>query len=338
MRRELKVLPNADLTRRNTLRFPSRVDELVVLDDVRDVAAAFDYEGPLSILGDGSNSILMPNIRGRVVRLALRGIHVEEQDDGSYLVKVAAGENWHEVVRYTLGRGIAGLENLALIPGSVGAAPYQNIGAYGVELDEFLVSVVVFDRKLRQVLELDNDACQFGYRDSVFKQDQTGRYVVLNMLIRLGSFQPNTEYPDLRRRLKMCRTKTMHAVNIAENVIQIRKEKLPDLKSYPNVGSVFKNPIVDPNHASELKQKIGVPCYQTPSGVKISAAYLIDSAGWKGRICEGILIWPRQPLVFVHSSGSANALDFLNVARSVQEDVSARFAVNLELEPVVVGE
>ena len=338
MRRELKVLPNADLTRSNTLRFPSRVEELVVLDDVRDVEAAFDYEGPLSILGDGSNSILMPNIRGRVVRLALRGIHVDEQDDGSFFVTVAAGENWHEVVRHTLGRGIAGLENLALIPGSVGAAPYQNIGAYGVELDELLVSVVVFDRGLGQVLELDKEACNFGYRDSLFKQDQTGRYVVLNVLLRLGSFKPNIEYPDLRRRLEMRPEKMTHAVSIAENVIRIRKEKLPDLKTHPNVGSVFKNPIVNSDHASELKQKIGIPCFETPSGVKISAAYLIDSAGWKGRICEGILVWPRQPLVFVHASGSANAFDFLNLARRVQEDIAARFAVNLELEPVLLGE
>ena len=338
MRRELKVLLNADLTQSNTLRFPSRVEELVVLDDVRDVVAAFDYEGPLSILGDGSNSILMPIIRGRIVKLALRGISVDQQDDGSFLIKIAAGENWHEVVRHTLGRGIAGLENLALIPGSVGAAPYQNIGAYGVELDERLESVVVFDRKLGQVLELDNEACKFGYRDSLFKQDQTGRYVVLNVLLRLGSFKPNIEYSDLRRRLDLRPGKTMHAVSIAENVIRIRKEKLPDLKTHPNVGSVFKNPIVDREHASELKRKIGIPYFQTPSGLKISAAYLIDSAGWKGRVCEGILVWPRQPLVFVHASGSASAPDFLNLATRIQEDIAARFAVNLELEPVVIGE
>ena len=334
----MKVLQNADLTLYNSLQFPSRVDELVVLDNIEDIEAGFDYDGPISILGEGTNSILLPEIRGRLVQLALRGIQSERQDDGSCLVKVAAGENWHEVVRYALGRGLAGLENLALIPGSVGAAPYQNIGAYGMELSDCLVSVRVYDRKSNRIKELDNAACKFSYRESVFKQDHINRYVVLEIVLRLGDSPPNTEYPELKRRLRLRSSESLHAVHIAEKVIHIRREKLPDLRYHPNVGSVFKNPIIDSGHADELKEKIGVPCFQTASGVKISAAYLIDSAGWKGQLCEGIFVWPRQPLVFVHANGSANAHNFLNLVVRVQTDIRAKFAVNLELEPVVLGE
>lgn len=336
MRRELKVIPNADLTGHNSLRFPSHAEELVILDDARDTQTAFAYDGPISILGEGSNSILMPAIPGRVVQLALRGIQVEKHQDGAYLINAAAGENWHEVVRYTLGQGISGLENLALIPGSVGAAPYQNIGAYGVELSERLVFVNVYDRRLDSIIELDNDACKFSYRDSLFRQDRTGRYVILSVALRLGTSRLHTEYPDVKQRVDIRPEKSLSAVRIAERVISIRRGKLPDLRAYPNVGSVFKNPVVRSDQAKEL-EKLGVPCFKSTNGIKVSAAYLIDSLGWKGRYCAGIRVWPKQPLVFVHESGSANANDFLNLAERIRADVSSHYNVALELEPVVVG-
>ena len=169
----MKVLRHADLTDLNSLRFPSVVDELVVVNQTEDVRAAFDFDGPLTLLGEGSNVVLKPRIPGRLVKLNLRGMEAEKDRSGSWKVRSAAGENWHDLVRYTLGQGIGGLENLALIPGSVGAAPFQNIGAYGVELRERLHSVRVFDRVAQNFCDFGLEQCEFGYRDSLFRRDKS---------------------------------------------------------------------------------------------------------------------------------------------------------------------
>lgn len=334
----MKIFENADLLSHNSLRFQSNVDELVVVEDYEDLAAAFDCADPVHILGEGTNSVLMPHVRGRVVEMAIRGIRVIHDSNQGVLVHVAASENWHEVVRYTLGQGIHGLENLSLIPGSVGAAPYQNIGAYGVELHEVLESVQVYDRNQGDIKRLNNTDCQFGYRDSIFRRDSENRYVILNITLRLGRHKLRTGYKDLERSLKGVSDSSLTPVQVSEAVIRLRRRKLPGLKRFPNVGSVFKNPVISRQQAIDLNREIGVPTYSTPSGTKVSAAYLIDCSGWKGKQISGILIWPRQPLVFVNQSSKATGIEFLQVANQVREDIYSKFQVPLEMEPVVLGD
>ena len=333
----MRPYAQADLTENNSLRLRSKVEEFVVLRHISDVEQAFKFDGPLSVLGAGSNVILMSKIEGRLVKIAIKGKSISKIGDDQYELRIGAGENWNEIVRYTLGKGIAGLENLVLIPGSAGAAPYQNIGAYGSELSDRLVKVKVYDRHERSIRQLCNQECGFGYRDSVFKRNGWNRYIILELTLLLGKGGLNTSYEDVAARVKQMHSSMLSASRIAETVSSIRKFKLPDLQRYPNVGSVFKNPIISQSHACQLQAQFNLPVYSGENGCKVSAAYLIDTAGWKGKEISGIWVWPRQPLVLVHKSGKSSAADFLSVAAEIRDDVKAKFGVELEIEPVIVG-
>ncbi len=332
----MKLQRNASLQTFNSFGFECTADELAIVRDARELEEALDTAEPITILGEGTNVVLKPRIRGRVIKNAMYGISVTQTPSDGVLVSVTAGVNWHELVRYALGRGIAGLENLALIPGSVGAAPFQNIGAYGVELDQVCEDIDVFDREQHSLRTLPASACGFTYRNSIFKSVSRDRFVICGVTLRLGNRDLSTHYRDVAAAVSTRSRSALTPTYIAESVIRIRRRKLPDPRLVGNVGSFFKNPILCDSAFDALRERIDIDGHRDPSGVKVPAARLIDEAGWKGIRYEGAEVWPRQPLVLVNR-GEATARSVLELASRIADDIHRRFAVELELEPDVIG-
>jgi UDP-N-acetylmuramate dehydrogenase len=294
----------------------------------------------LTVLGGGSNVVLRRRVAGVVCLVRMRGIRLEPEGAVGVLVTAAAGERWHDLVRYTLGQGLAGLENLSLIPGSVGAAPIQNIGAYGVELSDRFVSLRAFDICSGQTRVFHRDDCRFAYRDSCFKRPEAAHLIILDVTVRLTrTAVPVIDYPDLQLELKRLGWSRPSPVQVAEAVIRVRRRKLPDPRRIGNVGSFFKNPQVSPAQGAEAcRRHPALSGRSTPDGrVKLSAAQLIDACGWKGRVVGRVGVWHRQPLVLVNRGGATGA-DILAVSEDIRRDVNERFGVSLELEPQVIGQ
>ncbi|MCZ6656219.1 MAG: UDP-N-acetylmuramate dehydrogenase [Gammaproteobacteria bacterium] len=320
----------------NTLGVPCEVADRVIFENDDDVKRALATDDRLLILGGCSNVVLPECLNQRVGQIAMRGISAIEVGD-DVVVTAAAGESWHGLVRYTLGKGWAGLENLALIPGQVGAAPIQNIGAYGVELARRTEAVRVFDRTRAIERVLSPEECEFSYRSSVFRS-HPDRYVVLDLSLRLTcSSQPVLEYPDVQTELSRLGWSQPTPSQVAEVIIRIRRRKLPDYRTWGNVGSFFKNPVVTQAAAEALKQAHPkLVMHAHGAAVKLAAAQLIDLCGWKGRREGAVSVWRRQPLVLVNLGG-ASARDFLRLGDTIRRSVAERFQVSLEMEPTVVS-
>ncbi|WP_253189680.1 UDP-N-acetylmuramate dehydrogenase [Paraburkholderia fungorum] len=317
-----------------------REEQLMVA--VRDPRAA---GLPRLVLGGGSNVVLTGDFGGLVLLMAMRGREVVREDDDAWYVEAAGGEPWHEFVAWTLSQGMPGLENLALIPGTVGAAPIQNIGAYGLEMCERFASLRAVELATGEVVELDAQACQFGYRDSFFKREGRERFVITSVTFRLPkAWQPRAGYADLARALTAGASASAApgsddalptAQAIFDAVVAVRRAKLPDPLELGNAGSFFKNPVVDAAQFDALKlREPEVVSYPQPDGrVKLAAGWLIDRCGWKGRAMGAAAVHERQALVLVNRGGASGA-EVLALAKAVQRDVLARFGVELEAEPV----
>jgi UDP-N-acetylmuramate dehydrogenase len=333
-----------DLRAFNTLGLASRTEAFVEIDDAAQLPAlaqlARSYPS-LLVLGGGSNMVLPARVDGLVAHMRLRGIRLLDANDDSLRVEAAAGERWHEVVAATIARGWPGLENLALIPGQTGAAPVQNIGAYGVELKDRFDSVLAYDLHMGSFVEMDHAACAFAYRDSIFKHEP-GRWIITAVRFRLPRvWTPVLEYPDLQRHPVLMAARAAGRVDarqIFDAVREIRMRKLPDPAVLGNAGSFFKNPIVDAaTHARLAARHAGLVAYpQADGNVKLAAGWLIDQCGWKGRALGKAGVHAAQALVLVNLGGAA-AGDIMALACAIQDDVQARFGVMLEPEPIVVG-
>jgi len=317
--------------------------ETDLLDALRDPRA----EGlPVLVLGGGSNVVLTRDYEGLVLLVALRGRRVVREDDEAWYVEAAAGENWHDFVAWTLDAGMPGLENLALIPGTVGAAPIQNIGAYGLEMAERCVSVRAIEMATGTVTEFTAVDCCFGYRDSFFKREGRERFLISSVTFRLAKqWRPNAGYADLARVLAG-RTGAgapgvagvagmSDARAIFDAVVSVRRAKLPDPLVLGNAGSFFKNPVIDASQFDALfAREPDIVSYRQSDGrVKLAAGWLIDQCGWKGRALRAAAVHDAQALVLVNRGGATGA-DILELARAIQRDVEARFGVALEQEPV----
>jgi UDP-N-acetylmuramate dehydrogenase len=253
-------------------------------------------------------------------------------------VRAAAGENWHGLVQWTLAHGLPGLENLSLIPGSAGAAPIQNIGAYGSELKDVFHSLTAFDFDSGELLSLDRAACRFGYRDSVFKHELRDRAVILDVTFALPKqWRPKLGYAELAREIEARGIGLPDAQAISEAVIAIRRRKLPDPAQVGNAGSFFKNPVVpaDKRDALLAAHPQLVSHVQPDGSYKLAAGWLIDRCGWKGRTLGAAGVYERQALVLVNR-GQASGQEIASLARAIQEDVARAFGVMLEPEPVYV--
>ena len=290
------------------------------------------------ILGGGSNIILTRDMPQVVLKVEVRGMRVVETRADAWIVEAGAGENWHELVEYTLDQGCPGLENLALIPGTVGASPVQNIGAYGVELRERFESLDAVDLVTGKTVVLGPQTCAFGYRDSVFKHALANRSLITRVRFRLPRpWRPVLGYLELQKKIAETGTASPDARQIFDWVSAIRRSKLPDPAAIGNAGSFFKNPVVTPEQCRDI---IGrdpeIVHYPMPDGsVKLAAAWMIDACGWKGKSVGDAGVYEKQALVLVNR-GAAIGSEVMTLARAIQESVYGRFGIRLEPEPVVV--
>ncbi|HLT05300.1 MAG TPA: UDP-N-acetylmuramate dehydrogenase [Pseudomonas sp.] len=305
--------------------------------EVREALALASARGwPLLPIGGGSNLLLTRDQDALVLRMALRGRRVLADEGETLVVEAEAGEPWHAFVLWTLEQGLAGLENLSLIPGTVGAAPMQNIGAYGVEIKDRFVGLTALDRQSGELREFGLEDCAFGYRDSLFKR-QNGRWLILRVRFRLSRrADPRLDYGPLRQYLSERGCAAPTPLDVSRAVCAIRSDKLPDPAVLGNAGSFFKNPLVPAEQAAQLReQHPGLVAYPAEGGqVKLAAGWLIEQAGWKGFRDGDAGVHERQALVLVNH-GQASGKELLALARRIQADIAERFGVALEIEPNV---
>ncbi|WP_122664948.1 UDP-N-acetylmuramate dehydrogenase [Pseudomonas viridiflava] len=304
-------------------------------DDVRDALAySAEHDLPLMVIGGGSNLLLTGDVQALVLRMASRGIRILREDCLQAIIEAEAGEPWHPFVLSCLELGLAGLENLSLIPGTVGAAPMQNIGAYGVEIKDVFHGLTALDRQTGELRDFSLEECAFGYRDSLFKHE-IGRWVILRVRFLLTR-DPHLhlEYGPVRQRLEEQGIKQPTPRDVSAAICAIRSEKLPDPAVLGNAGSFFKNPLVSAELAEQIRRTYpALVGYPQPDGqVKLAAGWLIEQAGWKGYREGDAGVHRLQSLVLVNY-GQATGLQLHALAQRIQADIAKRFGVALEMEP-----
>ncbi|MDN3671144.1 UDP-N-acetylmuramate dehydrogenase [Echinicola jeungdonensis] len=302
---------------------------------IKALKTAKDKYVPAYILGGGSNILLTKDLFALVVKIDIKGVQVLKEDGENIWVKVGAGEIWHDFVLKAIAHKWAGIENLSLIPGTVGASPMQNIGAYGVEIKEVFEELEAVNRETLSVEKFNHSQCQFGYRESIFKNKAKDKYVITHVTFKLSK-KPhfNISYGSISNTLKKMgynqHDLTIEAISKA--VIHIRQEKLPDPQEIGNAGSFFKNPTIPEKHFQTLKEEYpDIPGFPLEKGVKIPAAWLIDKAGWKGKTFGEIGVHKNQPLVLVnYGKGEGEAIKALS--EKIQKDIQAKFGISLQPE------
>lgn len=287
------------------------------------------------ILGGGSNMLLTKDIETLVIHLNLKGKELVLEDESHVEIKTNAGENWHEFVLWCLDNNYGGIENLSLIPGNLGSAPIQNIGAYGVELKDVFVKCEVIDLRDFSLKTLSKTDCQFGYRDSIFKQKEKGNYIITSVTLKLtkNNHQLHTGYGAISQELEKNGLKKPSIKDISNAVIAIRQSKLPDPTEIGNSGSFFKNPIIQKEHYNNLKKLFPeIPCYPVSDNeVKVPAGWLIEKAGFKGKTLDNYGVHKKQALVLVNY-GDAKGKDILNLAILIQKTILRIFKISIETE------
>jgi len=344
------VEPNAPLQPHNTFGIVARARNMVRVRSAADVHAVLAHPElgaePKFILGGGSNIVLTGDVKAVVLKVEVAGRRILEDGPRGTLVEFGAGENWHEAVTWTLDQGLGGLENLALIPGTVGAAPVQNIGAYGIELQDRFESLDAIDLATGREFTLDASQCAFGYRDSVFKHSPArdsdfglaSRALILRVRMRLPKpWKPVLGYLDLQRKVAETGIAEPTPRQIYDWVCAIRGAKLPDPRVIGNAGSFFKNPTVTPEQCQDIiARDPGIVHYPMPDGsIKLAAGWLIDACGWKGKSVGQAGVYEKQALVLVNRGGATGG-EVVTLARAIQTSVYERFGIRLEPEPVVV--
>lgn len=333
-----------DLSGHNTFGLPCQASYVLHLNSEQDLHALHQAGVDLSrcwVLGSGSNVILPPALEQPVILVRIMGLGQPRLTSGSIEVEVGGGESWHEFVAHTVATGWGGLENLALIPGTVGASPVQNIGAYGVELDQRIQSVTAWHVPSARKMTLDASECGFAYRDSLFKRSAPGTWIILRVTFRLPMpWKPVLDYPDLLGHplLGKMDAELITPKHVFDAVCEIRRRKLPDPALLGNAGSFFKNPVVPARQRDALAERFPllVSYLQADGDYKLAAGWLIEQCGWKGRRIGAVGMHERQALVMVNYGG-ASANEVLELARQVQESVRERFGVELEREPQRIG-
>jgi UDP-N-acetylmuramate dehydrogenase len=334
------IVENAPLEGRNTFRIAARAEMLIDVVRSDSLPELFAYPmlkaSPPLILGGGSNVLFTRDWPGVIVSISATGIRIVENRDDDVLLRVEAGENWNDLVQWSLAHGFVGLENLALIPGTVGASPIQNIGAYGTEVREFVETVEVFDRGINAIARLSNAQCEFAYRDSIFKH-HPDRYLVTAVEFALPRTRSlRLDYAGVREELAAMNIDSPNASAVAEAVIRLRTRKLPNPALIGNAGSFFKNPIVAAARAEELhKAHPTLPIWSAGDDRKLSAAWLIEACGLKGLREGDAGVSDRHALVLVNY-GHATGAQIWHVAQYVIDTVERRFGVRLEPEPIIV--
>ena len=335
----MNLKKNHSLAELNTLGFDQKAQwycEPACIEELRD-ALAFAREKSLSVfvLGGGSNIVLTDDVPGLTIKLVSNTVRYVETE-GHIQVRAEAGTNWHTLVVNSLERGYSGLENLALIPGNVGAAPIQNIGAYGVELSDRVAFVEIIETQTGELTTLSAAECEFAYRDSIFKHRLKNSAIVVAVTLNLtDDISVNTEYDALAKELSLRNYSDPTPIQVKDTVIAIRESKLPDPNTLGNAGSFFKNPVISKQQFNDLQSQFSeLPGFENNQQVKVPAAWLIDYCGWKGYRRNGVGVYKNQPLVLVHY-GQSNGRELMKLAGEIRESVKLRFNIDLEQEPVL---
>ena len=336
------VQTNVDLSPYNTLQVAAKARKFVQVTSSEQLVTllrTIDTKLPVFVLGGGSNVLFIDDFDGLVIQMAITGKEVVRKDDTHVWLKIGAGENWHKTVRYCVEKGWGGIENLSLIPGTVGAAPIQNIGAYGVELEEVFDSLTAIMLETGEERIFKKKDCRFGYRDSVFKQGLKGKLVVTDVTLKLSKNPViNTSYGAIRQKIKDKKLASPTIKDVSDVVIEIRNSKLPDPATLANAGSFFKNPVIDDSLFHQLQKKYpNVPGYPMDENqTKVPAGWLIEQAGWKGRKVGPVGTYRQQALVIVNHGGATGG-QIWALAQKIRHSVEENFDITLAPEVNVVG-
>ena len=293
----------------------------------------------LLILGGGSNILLTKDFHGIVLKNNIMGIKVVEETENDVLIEIGAGENWHQLVLFCIKNNFGGIENLSLIPGNVGAAPMQNIGAYGVELKDTFVFLEAFNIEKKQIENFNSKDCRFGYRESIFKKELKNKYIITKVALKLTKppHKLNTNYGDIQKELERLNISVPTIKDVSDTVIKIRRSKLPDPKEIGNSGSFFKNPIINKSDFEQLYLKYPTIAHYKvdDNSVKIAAGWLIEHAGWKGKTILSYGVHKKQALVLVNYGGSSGG-DIYKLSLAIIDDIKEKFGIELEREVNVI--
>jgi len=336
----LSIEENVDLFPYNTFHITANARHLVHIRSVDELSELFKTElfktNKRLILGGGSNILLTQNFNGLVIKNDIKGIEIQSEDDEHIVLRVGAGETWHQLVMHCVQHNWGGIENLSLIPGTVGAAPMQNIGAYGVEIKECVVNVEAVEIKTGEKKTFDREECEFGYRESIFKHKVRDQFFITHLVIRLTkrNHQLNISYGAIRDVLQANKIESPTIQSVSDAVISIRKSKLPDPSQIGNAGSFFKNPSVDMSKVDSIKNEYpSLPTFPGENGlIKVPAGWLIEQCGWKGKTLHNIGVHKNQALVLVNYGGGKGE-DIWNLATQIRESVNEKF--NIDLQPEV---
>ena len=332
----MKIRNNITLKPFNTFGIDVKASEFASISSVEELKEALNTNpSDLLVLGGGSNLLLTQDVDALVLHLNIKGVRVISRDENRVRIEVAAGENWHDFVCWCLKENFGGLENLSLIPGNVGTAPIQNIGAYGVELKDSFVSCEALHIQTKKLKVFSKKDCNFGYRNSIFKQELKGQYIITSVVFELSSQNHviKTNYGAIESELENAGIESPTIQEVSEAVISIRNSKLPDPKRIGNSGSFFKNPVISASKFQILQSQFqDIPHYTiSEDSIKIPAAWLIDTAGFKGKTFGNYGVHSKQALVLVNYGG-ASGKDILNLSLQIQNAVKLIFDVDLETE------
>ena len=332
----MEILKNQSLLNYNTFGINAEAAyfaNATTLDEIKE-ALVFAKDKPILILGGGSNLLLLKDWEGLVLHIDLKGIDHLGEDNEYLYIKAAAGENWHQFVLYCIEQNFAGIENLSLIPGNVGAGPMQNIGAYGVELKDIFYELEALNRKDLSIRKFSKEECEFDYRSSIFKTSARDQYIILNVTFKLlREPKLNMQYGAIEEQLKGMGVTTPDIKDISDAIIAIRQSKLPDPAVVGNAGSFFKNPVISQEYFETLKSQYPeISAYPQANGtVKIAAGWLIEKAGWKGKRIGNFGVHANQALVLVNYGG-AKGNDIYQLSEDIVLDIQAKFGIELERE------
>jgi len=332
----MKVFKNISLKKYNTFGLDYRAENVIHIDKLKEALSLFrgevTFKKPLLVLGSGSNILFTNNYKGTIIRPDFRGIRIENEDDKHVIISAGSGVIWDKLVEWCVEKGFSGLENLSLIPGTAGATPVQNIGAYGVEIKDFIVKVKAINVHNGLIRIFSSKECEFGYRTSIFKNRLKGKYLITRIYYRLNiNALLNLQYGSLKDEVHKIGDQNLK--NVRQAVINIRRAKLPDPEIIGNAGSFFKNPVVAAEIADRLKKEHpAMPLYDDLYGTKkLAAGWLIEKCGWKGYRSGDAGVHDKQALVLVNH-GKAEGIEIWNLSESIKKSVLDKFGVELERE------
>jgi len=335
----LNIEENISLKNYNTFGIDVTAKRFICIDSVYQLQELLKVEKDIFLISGGSNMLLTKDIEKLVVHIDIKGVSIDQENENEVFLTVNAGENWHEFVLWCVDNNYGGLENLSLIPGNVGTCPIQNIGAYGVEVKDTITKVEALQIETGKLVQFSNEECKFGYRNSIFKNEVKGKYIITSVSFKLTkqNHNFNTSYGAIETELTSKNIAKPNLKNISDAIIAIRKSKLPDPKEIGNSGSFFKNPVITKAHFLTLQKTYPeIPSYiVSENQVKVPAGWLIEKAGFKGKRFGDFGVHKKQALVLVNYN-NATGKEIYNLAETIQKEIKSKFDINLEIEVNVI--